>query len=146
MKIRSITPAGSRSGPAPRIIALPERALAQEGEPRDGVSAQARFWARTSNYTWVMGVVAVGLGLQFYYMREMLASLALFSLVFFTLSLVALSVFSICYAGNQAAIWAGPASRAVIAIFQHQDRGGTELVRVPVVEEERRLPDHRSEI
>lgn len=146
MKIRPTVTSGSRSGPAPRMVTLPERALAEQDEPREGVPSQARFWARTSNYAWLMGVVAVGLGLQFYYMREMLASLALFSLVFFTLSLVVLSVFSICYAGNQAAIWAGPASRAVIALFPHQDRGGTELVRVPVVEEQRRLPDQRSEV
>lgn len=88
----------------------------------------------------------MGLGLHFYYMRELLASLALFSLLFFSLSVVALSVFCVCYAGHRAAIWAGPASRAVTALFLQQDLGGTELVRVPVVEDPRRVRDQRSEV
>lgn len=112
----------------------------------DGASAQTRLWARPGNYAWAMGVVALGLGLNFYFMREMLVSLALFSLLFFSLALVVLSVFCICYAGNHAAIWASPALRAISKLFHQQDRGGAELARVPVVEEGRRLPGHRSEV
>jgi hypothetical protein len=40
-------------------------------------------------------------------------------------------VFLICYAGNQAAIWAGPASRVVLTIFQRQERVA-EFARIPV--------------
>lgn len=48
MKIRSIETLGSRSVPAPRIT-LPERALADHDELRDGVSAQTRFWVAKSS-------------------------------------------------------------------------------------------------
>ena len=58
------------------------------------------------------------LRLEFYYVREMLASLVLFSVIFFSLSLVVLSAFLVWYAGNQVAIWANPASRAVVTLFQ----------------------------
>ncbi len=146
MKVRSMETSGSRSVPAPRVIILQERDIADHDEPRDGASAQTRFWARPGNYAWPMGVVAVGLGLNFYFMREMLVSLVLFSLLFFSLSLVVLSVFGICYAGNHAAIWASPASRAISKLFHQPDRGGAELARVPVVEEGQRLPGHGSEV
>jgi hypothetical protein len=125
MKSLSMETRGSRSVPAPRTINLPERDILDLDEtPGAEACAQTYSWARTSIYGWAMGVLAVGLGLHFYYVREMLASLALFSLLFFSLGLVVLSVFFVCYAGNRAAIWAGPASRVVIALFQWQDRGG----------------------
>jgi hypothetical protein len=146
MKTRSIETVESRSVPAFRVITLPERDLAhREQTPGGEACAQTCVWARTSNYLWTMGVVAVGLGLHFYYVREMLASLALFSLFFFSLTLVVLSVFFVCYAGNQAGLWAGPASRAIMALFQRQDHGGAELARVPIVEEQRPLSDQRIE-
>ncbi len=93
-----------------------------------------------------MGVVALGLSLHFYYVRELLTSLALFSLFFFSLTVVVLSLFCIYYAGKRAAIWAGTASRALIALFMEQDLGGTELVRAPIVEDGPRRADQRSEI
>jgi hypothetical protein len=146
MKILSMETRGSRSVPAPRTIKLPQRDITDPDEPRGAQAcAQTRFWARTSNYLWAMGVVGMGLGLHFYYMREMLASLALFSLLFFALGLVALCVFFVCYAGNQAAMWAGPLSQVVIAFFQRQDRGGAELSPVLVVEDGRLLSGQESE-
>ena len=65
-----------------------------------------------SNYAWGISVMIImGLGLQFYYVRELVASMVLFSAVFFSLSLVVLSVFFVWYAGKQVAVWARPVSR-----------------------------------
>jgi hypothetical protein len=139
MEIRSKEPLGTKSVPAPRMISLPEQALADGDEARrDEASEQNHFWVRTSNYPWAMGAMAVGLSLHFYYMREMLVSLALFSLLFLSLSLAVLSVLCFCYAGRRAAIWAGPAAWAVMALMQ-QGFGCTESARVPVVEDGRRF-------
>jgi hypothetical protein len=63
-------------------------------------------------------VMIVGLGLQFYYIREMVASLIFFSVLCFSLSLVVLGAFFLWYAGNHVATWASPASRAVVTLFQ----------------------------
>jgi len=60
-------------------------------------------------------VTIVGLGLYSYYVRELLAAFTLFSLAFFSVALVVLSGFLIWTAGVQAAIWAMPASRNVVA-------------------------------
>jgi hypothetical protein len=136
MKTLSMGTRRSSSAPAPGTINLAQRAILEPEEPpRDEACARTYFWARTSNYLWAMGAVAMGLGLHFYYVREMLASLALFSLLFFSVTAVVLSVFVVWYVGNQTATWAGPASRAVTAIFQQQGRGGIELFPVPVVED-----------
>jgi len=144
MKTERMGTQGSTSVPARAMINLPQRTIENPGELlRDGASARTCFRARTSNYVWAMGAVAMGLGLHFYYVREMLASLVLFCLLFFSLGLVVLSVFFVCYAGSQAAVWAGPASRAVMTLFMHHGPGGTELARVPVVEDGGRLPDQR---
>jgi hypothetical protein len=146
MRTRWMGSTRSRSVSAPGMITLPQRAIADPDDLPDAETcAQTCFWTRTSNCLWAMGVVAMGLGLHFYYVREMLASLALFSLLFFSLGLVVLSVFLVCYAGNHAAIWAAPASRVVFALFQQQDRGGTEIARAPIVEKER-LSNQRSEV
>jgi hypothetical protein len=59
--------------------------------------------------------VAVGLGLYSYYVRELLASLALFTAVFFFLGLVALAVFLVWCTSVQVAIWTPPASRNMTA-------------------------------
>lgn len=145
MKIRSKEPLGTRSVPAPRTISLSERALADRDEPQDdGTRAHTGLWVRPGNYAWAMGVLAMGLSLRFYYMREMLVSLALFSLLFFLLSLVVLSVLCFCYAGQRAAIWAGLASRAAIALMQ-QDLG-TKFARVLVADEGRNLSSQRREV
>jgi hypothetical protein len=146
MKIRWMETLGRRSLPAPRMITLPQRALADHDESsRGNACARTYSWAQTSNCAWAMGAVALALGLHIYYVREMLASLALFGVFFFSLTLVTLGVFFACYAGNQAALWAGRASRFVIAFFQRHD-GEAELYRVPVVEDGRRLSDERSEV
>lgn len=57
----------------------------------------------------------VGLGLYSYYVRELLASLALFIGAFFLLSLAIAGVFLLWYAGVQAVVWTRPASRNMIA-------------------------------
>jgi hypothetical protein len=60
--------------------------------------------------------VIVGLGLYSYYVRELLASLALFAGAFFILGLVALGIFLVWCAGAKIAMWTPPASRSVIAL------------------------------
>jgi hypothetical protein len=60
-------------------------------------------------------VTIVGLGLYSYYVRELLAALTLFSVAFFVLALVVLGALLVWSASVQVAIWAGPASRKVIA-------------------------------
>jgi len=67
-------------------------------------------------YTCGLGVMIVGLGLYSYYVRELLASLLLFSLVFFSLGLVVLSVLIAWCASKQVALWSRPASRTAIAM------------------------------
>jgi hypothetical protein len=62
-----------------------------------------------------LGVVIVGLGMYSYYVRELLASLALFTAAFFFLALAALGVFLIWCASVQVAIWTPSASRNMIA-------------------------------
>lgn len=152
MKMRSLETLGSRRVSKPRVITLQERAIADHDQAQGGEAcSQTYSWVRPSNYTWAIGAVgvtAVGLGLHFYYyyLRDALVSLALFSLLFFSLSLVVLSACCICYAGNQAAIWAGPASRAVVVFFRQQGHGETELAPVLVVEDSRRPSDQRNEV
>jgi hypothetical protein len=62
-----------------------------------------------------LGVLIVGLGLYSYYVRELLASLVLFTAAFFFLALAALGVFLIWCASVQVAIWTPSASRNMIA-------------------------------
>jgi len=66
---------------------------------------------------YVSGLIAMiaGFGLYSYYVRELLAALTLFGLAFFFLALLGLGVLLIWWASVQAAIWAVPASRGVIA-------------------------------
>jgi hypothetical protein len=67
-------------------------------------------------YTCGLSVVIVGLGLYSYYVRELLASLALFTGAFFILGLVALGMFLVWRAGVKIAMWTPPASRSVLAL------------------------------
>jgi integral membrane sensor domain MASE1 len=67
-------------------------------------------------YTCGLSAVAVGLGLYSYYVRELLASLVLFTGAFFILGLVAFGLFLIYCAGQKVAIWAPPASRSMVAL------------------------------
>jgi hypothetical protein len=64
-------------------------------------------------YTCGLSVVIVGLGLYSYSVRELMVSLALFTGVFFLLSLLALGVSLVYWVGHKVAIWATPASRTV---------------------------------
>ena len=68
------------------------------------------------DYTCGLAVTIVGLGLYSYYVRELLASLFLFSVVFFSMGLVALSAFLAWSASKQVALWSRPASRNAIAL------------------------------
>lgn len=58
----------------------------------------------------------VGLGLYSYYVRELLASLLLFSVAFFFLGLVAHGALFVWCASEQIAIWTRPASRNMMAL------------------------------
>ena len=57
----------------------------------------------------------VGLGLYSYYVRELLLALAVFSVAFFSLTLVTLGVLLVWCASEQADMWALPLSRNVAA-------------------------------
>jgi hypothetical protein len=60
--------------------------------------------------------VIVPLGLYSYSVRELLASLVLFTMGFFLLGMVALGAFLLWYASEKVAIWAAPASRNMLAL------------------------------
>ena len=66
---------------------------------------------------YVCGLVipVVGLGMYSFYVRELLASLVLFSVAFLFLALVALGALLAWTASVQMAMWAMPASRNVVA-------------------------------
>ncbi len=66
-------------------------------------------------YACALVAAIVGFGLYSYYVRELLAALTLFSVAFFSLALLGLGGMIIWFVGVQAAIWAGPASRGMIA-------------------------------
>ena len=70
---------------------------------------------KIAEYTCGIGAVIVGLGLYSYYVRELLASLLLFSVLFFLLGLTAIGMFFIWSASTKLAIWTVPASRNVVA-------------------------------
>jgi len=71
---------------------------------------------KATNYVCGFGLMIAGLGLYSYYVRELLASLILFTAAFFFLGLAALAVFLLWCASVQVAIWTSPASRNVIAL------------------------------
>ena len=60
-------------------------------------------------------MTVLGLGLYSYYVREMLASLALFSVGFFFVALVMLFGALVWFASVQVAMWTMPLSRNVMA-------------------------------
>jgi hypothetical protein len=66
-------------------------------------------------YTCGFSSLIVGFGLYSYYVRELLASLALFTGAFFLLGLAVAGGFLLWYAGVQAVVWTRPASRNMIA-------------------------------
>jgi hypothetical protein len=69
----------------------------------------------TTGYTFGIGAATVGLGLYSYSVRELLASLFLFSAAFFFLGLLAAGLFTIWSASEQLANWSVPASRNATA-------------------------------
>jgi hypothetical protein len=70
---------------------------------------------RIRNYTCGLIVTIVALGLYSYYVRELLASLFLFSALFLATGLIALGVVLAWYASKQVALWSKFALRSVIA-------------------------------
>ena len=70
---------------------------------------------KNRGYTCGLVVTIVGLSLHSYYVRELLVCLALFSVAFFFLALVALGALLVWCASEQVAIWTRPASRNVVA-------------------------------
>jgi hypothetical protein len=60
-------------------------------------------------------VTILGFGFSSYYIREVLASLALFSVAFLFLALTVLAAILLWWASEQLADWSGPASRRVLA-------------------------------
>jgi len=67
------------------------------------------------DYTCGLIIAIVGLGLYSYYVRELVAALTLFSIAFFSLAVTGLAALLVWCASVQAAVWARPASRNVIA-------------------------------
>jgi hypothetical protein len=76
---------------------------------------------KATEYTCGLSVMIVGLGLYSYYVRELLASLVLFTMAFFFVGLVSLGVFLIGCANVQVAIWTPSASRNPIAFSCRPD-------------------------
>ena len=70
---------------------------------------------KISECTCGLVVPILGLGFSSYYIRELLVSLALFSMGFLFLALAVLAVMLLWWASEQLADWSGPASRKVIA-------------------------------
>jgi hypothetical protein len=60
-------------------------------------------------------VTILGFGFSSYYIREVLVSLALFSVAFLFLALTVLAAILLWWASEQLADWSGPASRRVLA-------------------------------
>ena len=68
------------------------------------------------NYTCGLAVTIVALGLYSYYVRELLASLLLFSALFLAVGLIVLGAVLAWYASEQVALWSRLASRSAIAL------------------------------
>jgi hypothetical protein len=69
----------------------------------------------------------VGLGLYSFYVRELLASLFLFSAIFFSFGLIVLGVFLSWRASKRVALWSRSASRSVVALAL---AGGAALLAI----------------
>jgi hypothetical protein len=68
------------------------------------------------SYTCGLAATIVGFGLYSYYVRELLASLFLFSALFLATGLIVLGVVLAWYASKQAALWSRFALRSAIAL------------------------------
>jgi hypothetical protein len=71
---------------------------------------------KTVEYTCGISAVILGIGLYSYYVRELLASLALFTGAFLILGMVTLGFFIVWSAAEKIAIWAPAASRNAMAL------------------------------
>lgn len=71
---------------------------------------------RIRNYTCGLSVTIVALSLYSYYVRELLASLFLFSTIFLAMGLIVLGVVVAWYASEQVALWSRVESRDAIAL------------------------------
>lgn len=71
---------------------------------------------RIRNYTCGLAVTIMGFGLYSYYVRELLASLLLFSALFIAVGLIVLGAALAWYAGKQVALWSRLVSRNTIAL------------------------------
>jgi len=118
---------GERSAGRAEDIAEPGSSLlfaaCPDQFPEDRVSGESRTWQKgdslrkpkISGYTCGLVLTIVTLGLYSYYVRELLASLALFSVAFLFLALVGLGAFALWCAAEQVAIRTRPLSRNVVA-------------------------------
>ncbi len=68
------------------------------------------------SYMCGLAVMIVALGLYSYYVRELLASLLLFSALFLVVGLIVLGAVLAWYASEQAALWCRLVSRTAIAL------------------------------
>jgi hypothetical protein len=71
---------------------------------------------KTIEYTGGLSAIIVGIGLYSYYVRELLASLAIFTGICLVLGFAGLGVFLIWCVGESVAVWSRAASRNVIAL------------------------------
>jgi phosphoglycerol transferase MdoB-like AlkP superfamily enzyme len=71
---------------------------------------------RIRNYTCGLAVTMVALGLYSYYVRELLASLLLFSALFLAMGLIVLGAVLAWHASMQVALWSRFTSRNAIAL------------------------------
>lgn len=88
----------------------------QEFRPRPEGQGESLREPKAIEYMCGLSVVIVGLGLYSYYVRDLLASLVLFTVAFLFLGLVVLGAFLIWCASEQMIIRALPASRNMIAL------------------------------
>ena len=109
---QDVAPSGiPKTGPEPGSLLAFDKSLSTS-RIKQGDSLRE---IKIRDYTCGLIVTIVGLGLYSYYVRELLAALTLFSVAFFLLALVALGALLVWSASVQAAIWARPASRSMIA-------------------------------
>lgn len=68
------------------------------------------------DYTCGLAVTIVGLGLYSYYVRELVASLLLFSAVFWGMAFIVLGGVLAWYTSKQIAVWSSRMARGVVAL------------------------------
>ena len=71
---------------------------------------------KATDYMCGLGALIVGFGLYSFHVRDLLASLVLFTIAFFFLGLATFGVFLIWCASEKVVIWTRPASRNMMAL------------------------------